>query len=68
VLGVPVALPDPAEYVALGAARQAAWTLSGAAEPPAWSVPARELPGAAPATALREAYAQVLTRADPLLR
>ena len=68
VLGVPVALPEPAEYVALGAARQAAWTLSGAAEPPAWSVPAQELPQAAPATGLREAYTRVLTRADPLLR
>jgi xylulokinase len=36
VLGVPVVLPSPGEYVALGAARQAAWVLSGAAEPPAW--------------------------------
>ena len=29
VFGRPVVLPDPAEYVALGAARQAAWALSG---------------------------------------
>ena len=35
VLGVPVRVPQPAEYVALGAARQAAWVLSGADEPPA---------------------------------
>jgi xylulokinase len=68
ILGVPVILPEPAEYVALGAARQAAWTLSGGAEPPAWHVPATELPEAAPATALREAYAAVLAGADPLLR
>jgi xylulokinase len=68
VLGVPVVLPEPAEYVALGAARQAAWTLSGDPEPPAWEVPATELPEAAPATALRAAYAEVLTKADPLLR
>jgi xylulokinase len=68
VLGVPVLLPEPAEYVALGAARQAAWTLSGAAEPPSWSVPAVQLPEAEPATALREAYAAVLAKADPLLR
>ena len=36
VLGVPVVLPSPGEYVALGAARQAAWVLSGAVEPPSW--------------------------------
>ncbi len=38
VLGVPVVVPQPGEYVALGAARQAAWVLSGAAEPPRWPV------------------------------
>ena len=37
VLGVPVVVPSPGEYVALGAARQAAWVLSGAVEPPAWA-------------------------------
>jgi xylulokinase len=37
ILGMPVHVPTPAEYVALGAARQAAWTLSGADAPPAWS-------------------------------
>jgi xylulokinase len=36
IFGLPVAVPEPAEYVALGAARQAAWALSGAAEPPSW--------------------------------
>lgn len=29
ILGRPVAVPPPGEYVALGAARQAAWTLTG---------------------------------------
>ncbi len=38
ILGGPVCVPDPAEYVALGAARQAAWTLSGSDAPPSWSV------------------------------
>jgi xylulokinase len=33
----PVHVPTPAEYVALGAARQAAWTLSQADSPPEWS-------------------------------
>jgi xylulokinase len=37
VLGVPVVVPSPGEYVALGAARQAAWVLSGDAEPPRWA-------------------------------
>jgi xylulokinase len=33
---VPVTVPEPAEYVALGAARQAAWAASGADQPPHW--------------------------------
>jgi xylulokinase len=36
LLGAPVEVPDPAEYVARGAARQAAWALAGTAEPPPW--------------------------------
>jgi xylulokinase len=36
IFGVPVTVPEPAEYVALGAARQAAWAASGAAGPPSW--------------------------------
>ena len=38
IFGVPVTVPDPAEYVAVGAARQAAWALSGADSPPDWAV------------------------------
>jgi xylulokinase len=34
-----VLVPEPEEYVALGAARQAAWALAGTPEPPEW--PAR---------------------------
>lgn len=37
IFGRPVDVPTPAEYVALGAARQAAWTLSQQDSPPAWS-------------------------------
>jgi xylulokinase len=36
VLGRPVDVPRPAEYVARGAARQAAWVLRGGDEPPTW--------------------------------
>ncbi|MBO3085033.1 xylulokinase [Cellulomonas fengjieae] len=37
VFGLDVRVPTPGEYVADGAARQAAWVLSGDATPPAWS-------------------------------
>jgi xylulokinase len=37
VLAAAVHVPTPAEYVALGAARQAAWTLSQQDSPPLWS-------------------------------
>ncbi|MBN9645292.1 xylulokinase [Corynebacterium mendelii] len=36
VLGLPVRVPEPGEYVADGAARQAAWVLSGQTNPPVW--------------------------------
>ncbi|WP_446665758.1 xylulokinase [Flexivirga sp. B27] len=39
IFGVPVLVPQPGEYVALGAARQAAWALSGESTPPEWDVP-----------------------------
>ena len=42
-----VVIPQPGEYVALGAARQAAWVASGDADPPDWKVPllATRVPG-----------------------
>jgi xylulokinase len=42
LFGVPVAVPAPGEYVGLGAARQAAWALSGQPEPPAWQARVEE--------------------------
>ena len=36
IFGVPVVIPAAEEYVARGAARQAAWVLRGAAAPPEW--------------------------------
>lgn len=36
VFGAPVTVPEPQEYVALGAARQAAWAYTASAEPPDW--------------------------------
>src|SRR6478735_2467582 len=37
IFGKPVLVPTPGEYVALGAARQAAWTLSQSDSAPGWS-------------------------------
>ena len=36
IFGVPAVVPAEAEYVALGAARQAAWVLGGEEHPPTW--------------------------------
>lgn len=65
--GVEVVVPEPAEYVALGAARQAAWALAGGAEPPAWpQPPARHLTAtdtaATAAAHVRERYAALRQR------
>ncbi|WP_456825424.1 xylulokinase [Cellulomonas sp. P5_E12] len=60
VLGLEVRVPTPGEYVADGAARQAAWVLSGAATPPSWSAAgeAAVFTGA-PVPLVREQYAAV---------
>lgn len=39
ILGAAVDVPAPGEYVADGAARQAAWVLAGTATPPEWAEP-----------------------------
>jgi xylulokinase len=69
LLGAPVVLPEPAEYVALGAARQAAWAVSG--DLPTWDV-AMSKPESAvlsddAAVQVRERYAAVLSGTRPLL-
>ncbi|WP_433387204.1 xylulokinase [Micromonospora sp. KLBMP9576] len=57
VLGAPVVVPPPGEYVADGAARQAAWVALGGATPPGWAVHGTEEHVAAPVPAIRERYA-----------
>jgi len=64
IFGVPVTVPEPAEYVALGAARQAAWALATAAggtgtaaELPHWPAASSETYEAEPQPQVRERYA-----------
>jgi xylulokinase len=59
VLGRPVLLPTPGEYVADGAARQAAWVLAGTSAPPRWAAADTVTFEAEPTPAVRERYAQV---------
>jgi xylulokinase len=57
VFGLPVVVPEAAEYVALGAARQAAWALAGTAEPPHWPARPSVTYEAAASPGVREQYA-----------
>jgi xylulokinase len=68
VLGHPVHVPVPSEYVARGAARQAAWVLSGLAEPPAWDLPTAAVHEAEPTPHVRARYAEArdLTLSHPV--
>ncbi len=59
ILGLPVVVPPPGEYVADGAARQAAWLLNGTAEPPAWALGTAETFDAEPLPEVRERYATI---------
>jgi xylulokinase len=59
VLGVPVLVPPPGEYVADGAARQAAWVLSGEDRPPSWAGGDTQTYEADPTPHVRERYAEV---------
>ncbi|WBQ04129.1 xylulokinase [Kribbella sp. CA-293567] len=69
LLGAPVVLPEPAEYVALGAARQAAWAATGSI--PTWDVamskPESQVLTDEAAGEVRERYAAVLNGTRPLL-
>ena len=59
VLGVPVEVPAPGEYVADGAARQAAWVLAGGDAPPEWEDAKVRRYEADPNIAVRLRYAEV---------
>ena len=62
VFGLPVSVPASGEYVADGAARQAAWVLAGSAQPPDWPTGDVELCQADPLPGLRERYAEAAER------
>jgi xylulokinase len=57
IFGADVEVPAPEEYVALGAARQAAWALAGTAQPPAWPRPLSRRYTGAPQPEVLERYA-----------
>ena len=59
VLGVPVLVPPAGEYVADGAARQAAWVLAGGPTAPEWERPGTARYEADPLPSVRERYAEV---------
>jgi xylulokinase len=59
VLGLPVAVPAEGEWVAVGAARQAAWASSGSESPPAWPVAMHSVQDARLAPLVHEQYAAV---------
>jgi len=67
VLGMDVHVPAPGEYVADGAARQAAWALTGGGDPPAWDAAPVAVYSASSAPLVREQYAAVreLTARQP---
>ena len=58
ILGMDVTRPATDEYVAIGAARQAAWVLSGEAEPPTWQLTIEGVETGEPTEAVYEAYAK----------
>lgn len=62
VFGRPVLVPEPGEYVADGAARQAAWTLAGGDGPPVWRLGGMSTMDGESAPWVRERYAEARTK------
>jgi len=56
IFGQAVDVPEPQEYVALGAARQAAWAMAGTPAPPAWPRQPGTRYHGTPQPAVRERY------------
>ncbi|WP_306212261.1 xylulokinase [Actinoplanes sp. RD1] len=62
LFGLPVLVPPPGEYVADGAAKQAAWVTLGGEAPPQWSAETPEVYEAPPVPLIREQYAHARDR------
>lgn len=58
LFGKPVLVPPPGEYVADGAARQAAWVARGGDTPPTWAAASPETYEDEPVPLIREQYAR----------
>jgi xylulokinase len=65
LFGLPVHVPAPGEYVATGAARQAAWALAGTLEPPVWPGSPARVYEADPQPGVRAAYRGARAAAYP---
>jgi len=64
LMGLPVIVPSPGEYVALGAARQAAWVLRGGDAPPDWEPVGESQTEADPTPGIRERYTELRDRTE----
>ncbi len=64
VFGREVEIAPDGEYVALGAARQAAWVLASTDEPPHWEVTGSRTVGAEPTPQVLEAYRELKERTE----
>jgi len=62
ILGLPVDLPPASQYVADGAALQAAWVLAGGDTPPRWPIGDGQTLTATPTPGVLDRYRQATTR------
>lgn len=60
ILGVEIIVPPDGEYVALGAAKQAAWLLARGETPPVWELQGSETLTGEDTPAIRERFAEAL--------
>lgn len=67
LFGVPLHVPPPGEYVALGAARQAAWALGQTADAPTWEAAGTVVLERDATPEVRQAYATVGEAAYPTM-